>query len=55
LLKIGCGWWVIEIPQKDELLETKRIVDDYLRRSGEQEQAEVGARVGRGSNPVDDI
>jgi sugar phosphate isomerase/epimerase len=54
LLEIGCGWWVIEIPQEDELLQTKKIVDAYLRDSDEEEQTEAGVLVGRASNPVEE-
>lgn len=26
----GCAWWVIEIKEKDELLQTKKVIDQYL-------------------------
>jgi sugar phosphate isomerase/epimerase len=55
LLEIGCGWWVIEIPQQDELLQTKSMVDDYLRRWVEQGQAEADGTGARASNPAEDI
>jgi len=30
LQDIGCEWWVIEIKEVEELLKTKKIVDEYL-------------------------
>ena len=30
LKNIDCKWWVIEIRQKEGLLETRKIVDEYL-------------------------
>jgi sugar phosphate isomerase/epimerase len=30
LLSIGCLWWVIEIKEAEELLATKRLIDDNL-------------------------
>jgi len=30
---IGCSWWVIEIKTPAELLQTKRIIDEYLNRA----------------------
>ena len=30
LKEIGCGWWVIEVKDKEGLLKTKEIVDEYL-------------------------
>lgn len=32
LQNIGCNWWVLEVKQADGLVQTKRIVDDYLAR-----------------------
>ena len=32
LREIGCKWWVIEIKEKEGLLKTKRIIDEYLSR-----------------------
>ena len=31
LKQIGCNWWVLEIRQSDGLIETRKIVDEYLR------------------------
>jgi len=28
----GCEWWVIEIKERDELLQTKKVIDEYLAR-----------------------
>jgi sugar phosphate isomerase/epimerase len=28
----GCEWWVIEIDKRDELLQTKKVIDEYLTR-----------------------
>lgn len=28
----GCKWWVIEIKERDELLQTKKVIDEYLAR-----------------------
>ena len=41
LLEIGCGWWVIEIQQEDELLQTKRIVNDYLRQREQEGEVDL--------------
>ena len=30
LLKIGCLWWVIEIREAQDLLRTKKIIDEYI-------------------------
>ena len=30
LQNIGCKWWVIEIREKEGLLKTKKIIDEYL-------------------------
>jgi sugar phosphate isomerase/epimerase len=38
LVEIGCGWWVIEIPQEDELLQTKKVFD--ARRRGATTEAD---------------
>ena len=28
--EIGCTWWAIEIKEKDKLLQTKKIIDEFL-------------------------
>ena len=30
LLRIGCAWWVIEMRDAKGLLETKKIIEEYL-------------------------
>jgi sugar phosphate isomerase/epimerase len=31
LRKIGCSWWVLEVHEVDALLQTRRVVDAYVR------------------------
>jgi hypothetical protein len=33
LQDIGCKWWVLEVREPNGLLQTKRIVEEYLTRS----------------------
>jgi sugar phosphate isomerase/epimerase len=33
---VGCEWWVIEINEKEGLLQTKRIIEEYLSRANFQ-------------------
>ncbi len=39
LEKIRCPWWVIELKEPAGLLQTKRMIDEYLRRSSETSEA----------------
>ena len=36
LLYTGCNWWTLEVREVEGLLQTKRIVEEYLTRAGSQ-------------------
>lgn len=37
LSRIGCAWWVIEMREAEGLLETKKIIEQYLGKANKQE------------------
>jgi sugar phosphate isomerase/epimerase len=41
LREIGCAWWVLEIKEIAGLMQTKRIIDDYLEKSLSLRDAET--------------
>ncbi|MGD2125499.1 MAG: TIM barrel protein [Desulfobacteraceae bacterium] len=52
LREIGCDWWVVEIQQEDELLHTKKIIDDYLGQLDIQGETEGAVCRGFCKDPV---
>ncbi len=39
---VGCSWWVLEIREPEGLLQTKRIIDEYLNRGVENSETVGG-------------
>ena len=42
LQEIGCEWWVLEVKNQKELLQTRKIVDEYLMRVESHGTSDIG-------------